>query len=136
MYNTPTQVWHTICNIIDVTNKDKDMYVLIKKVPDGYRTSVETLAYSENKEELMELLPFEVERYVRSRCKKMLPHEMRFYLPHGHEPLEVWERGAFGCEEFRVMEIRPAIREALKCSREIARLKEENKEYLQKLGLA
>lgn len=112
------------------------MYALIKKVPDGYRTSVEALAYSEDKEELMELLPFEVERYVRSRCKKMLPHEMRFYLPNGHEPLEVWERGAFGKEEFRVMEIRPAIREALKCSREIARLKGENKEYLQKLGLA
>jgi len=112
------------------------MYALIKKVPDGYCTIVEALAYSENKEELMELLPFEVERYVRSRCKKMLPHEMSFYLPRGHEPLEVWSRGAFDREEFRVMEIRPAAREALKCSREIAKLKEENEEYLQKIGVA
>lgn len=112
------------------------MYALIKKVPNGDSTIVEALAYSENKEELMELLPFEVERYARSRCKKMLPHEMRFYLPNGHEPIEWWERGAFGKEEFRVMEIKPAKHEALKCSREIAKLKEENKEYLQKLGLA
>lgn len=112
------------------------MYALIKKVPDGYSTIVEALAYSENKEELMELLPFEVERYVRSRCKKMLPHEMRYYLPHGYEPLEVWNRGAFAKEEFRVMEIRPAAREALKCNREISRLKAENEEYLQKIGVA
>ena len=112
------------------------MYVLIKKVPNGESTIVESLAYSENKEELMELLPFEVERYVRSRCKKLLPHEMRYYLPNGLEPLEVWRRGAFDKEEFRVMEIKPAVREALKCNREIARFKKENKEYLQKLGLA
>ena len=112
------------------------MYALIKKVPDGYGTKLEALAYSENKDELMELLPFEVERYVRSRCKKMLPHEMRYYLPHGYEPLEVWTHGAFDNEEFRVMEIIPAAREALKCSREIARLKAENEEYLQKIGVA
>lgn len=106
------------------------MYALFKKTPNGNGVEVEVLAYSEDKEELMELLPYEVERYARQRCRRMLPHEMRYYLPHGYEPLEHWTAGAFGKEEFKVVELKHArMRKAIVKS-EINTLRRENEKYL------
>ena len=112
------------------------MYALYKKYQSGYHTRVDVLAYSNDKQELMELLPYEVERYIRSRCKRMLPYEMRHYLPNGYEPIEHWSMGPFGAEEFKVEEVEHARMRKAMTKAEIETMRRENQKYLvENLGL-
>ena len=106
------------------------MYVLFKKVPKGYPVDVEILAYSEDKTELMELLPYEVEKYIRSGANTMWPHQMKYHLPHGHEPLECWQAGAFRREEFGIMEVKHARLKKAKVKSEVHTLQAKNRKYL------
>ena len=65
------------------------MFALYKKYKDGYHVEVEIIAVSGDKNELMALLPYEVEKYLRERNEHMLPFELiRYYLPNGHEPTD------------------------------------------------
>lgn len=106
------------------------MYALFKKVPNGYCVDVEILAYSEDKTELMELLPYEVEKYIRNLSNTMWPHQMEYHLPHGHEPLECWQAGPFMREEFGIMEMEHARLKKAKVKSEVHELQVENWKYL------
>lgn len=113
------------------------MYALYRKIVNGYSVDVNVLAVSKSKEELMALLPYEVERYIRSKVKRLLPFEInRFYLNgKGHEPREYWARGAFDEERFEVVEVMDGSMASLKCFRELNELRDENKKYLQSIGI-
>ena len=111
------------------------MYTLYKKYLDGYTVKVEVLAYSEDKNELMQLMPFEVERYVRETNNRMLPHELKYYLPRGHQPIEHWERGAFGETEFGIQEVKTFTSAHHNCVEKLYTLIEENGKYLESIGI-
>ena len=112
------------------------MFALYKKYKDGYHVEVEIIAVSGDKNELMALLPYEVEKYLRERNEHMLPFELiRYYLPNGHEPIDYWARGAFEGTEFEVCEV-PNTREAWdECQKDLTSLREENKKYLESIGI-
>ena len=112
------------------------MYALYKKYVDGYTVKVEVLAYSEDKNELMQLMPFEVERYVRETNKRMLPHDLKhYYLPKGHQPIEHWERGAFGETEFGIQEVKTFTSAHNNCIEKLYTLIDENEKYLESIGI-
>lgn len=111
------------------------MYALYKKYVDGYTVKVEVLAYSEDKNELMQLIPFEVERYVRETNKRMLHHELKYYLPRGHQPIEYWTRGAFAETEFGIQEVKTFTSAHYNCVEKLNALIEENEKYLKSIGI-
>ena len=111
------------------------MFALYKKYKDGYHVKVEVIAVSGDKNELMALLPYEVEKFIRERNKHMLPFELKhYYLPKGHEPIEYWSRGAFKDVEFVVSEVPNADDAWNKCQADLINLREENKKYLESIG--
>lgn len=110
------------------------MYALYKKYPVGDAVKVEIIAVSNDEDELKALLPYEVEVYVRNRDKRMLPHELAYSLPHGHEPLSYWASGAFEKVKFEVCEVPEFKKACLECTRELAKLRKENKEYRESIG--
>ena len=111
------------------------MYALYKKYPVGDAVKVEIIAVSNNDDELKALLPYEVEVYVRNKNKKMSPRELAYSLPWGHEPLSFWTSGAFEKVKFEVCEV-PVFNKAWQeCKRELTKLRKENKEYLESIGI-
>lgn len=111
------------------------MYALYKKYPKGYCVEVEILAYSEDKEELKALLPYEVERHYRTRNEKMLPHEMELRLPNGYNAMESYSTGAFGATTFEIQKVRSVVAESRICSKDIREAIKKNKEYLKSIGV-
>lgn len=111
------------------------MFALYKKYPDGNVVEVEIVAVSEDKKELMALLPYEVEKYIRRKNKQILPSELMHYLPKGHEPIDYWSRGAFWGTEFEVCEVPNADDAWNECQRDLINLRKENKEFLESIGI-
>ena len=106
------------------------MYALYRKIRNGYSIDVNVLAVSEDKEELMMLLPYEVERYLRSKSKRLGSYDVNIYLPNGYQPLDYWARGAFDEEKFEVVETSYCETEFIKCHNELNKLREENERCL------
>lgn len=90
------------------------MYALYQKISDTkiYGGKVRIIAVSESKETLMEMLPHEVEAWLRenSRDAKEFPdlfqHNLfKYWLPRGYEPLEHWGIEAFDSTRFEVVKV-------------------------------
>lgn len=111
------------------------MYALYKKCRKGLYVEVVVIAVSESKEDLMALLPYEVEKYVRATNKEMLPDELSHYLHDGHKPREFWSSGPFNADEFEVVEVPYCRNASLRCFKELNELREENKKYLASIGI-
>ena len=83
----------------------------------------------------MALLPYEVERYIRSKCKRILPYEMELRLgPKGHEPRKYWARGAFDEERFEVVGTSDVRIETLRCKSDVIKYRKENEDYLKEIA--
>ena len=111
------------------------MYALYKKYETGYSVNVEIIACSEDKSKLMALLPYEVERYLRKKMPKMLPHELDLMMPNSYKPTDYWARGPFDATRFEVCEVRDVQQAGDECYRDLERLRRENEDYLISIGV-
>ncbi len=111
------------------------MYALYKKYPVGDAVEVEIIAVSNDEDELKALLPYEVEVYLRNKDRGMSLYQLDYSLPHGHEPLSRWTSGAFGKVTFEVCEVPWFSKAWQECTQELTKLRKENKEYLESIGI-